>query len=178
MSVVLMYAGQKAKPVELLAVLEANHNERRTERLAEIMRRKDGGIPLDDGDGPLRELPAFAPDERLRGITATAVVLSPQRKRILEGDHTAAMEEFVAAPDTRTRAAAENAVYAARKAFVGEAIAEIDGLVGDAGERVCVVAGDVGGIPAEQLDKLELVGLVDGLFLIARRAQMLPLGKG
>lgn len=167
-----MNAGLRAKPLALLDALELQHNENRARRLDEIARRTDGGVPLDDGDGELQALGAFVPNERLRGITATAVVLSPERKRVLDNEHASALEDFLKATG-RARGPTSNDVYAARKAYVKEAIAEIEGI----GDADPIVAGD-GKLPDDVLQKLDLAELIDPLFVVARRAQELPLGKG
>ncbi len=177
--ILVMYAGDKTPATKLLEALEAIHNDSRASTIVELARRKADNIPLNDGDGEIVDPGPFKRDVRLEGITVTPRIIAPALRRTLEGDYSMALSKKQEAKNDRDSMLAVNEIYAARRAYVAVAIEEVSGLTGTDATSITFVAGDDDGgqLPSKQLEALEINGLIDPIFAVARRAQGLPQGK-
>lgn len=170
---VLIIPGQKSSFVTLHAALEEWHNHLSARTAAEIERRKAGGIPLDDGAGPLTPLGPFVGVAGYDDVRVRFVALSEKRRAALMADIDIAQAARAAFAGkaivdvAKDIVAADAAVEDAQVSFIRAAIDELhtsDGKVDLSSEVI------VEGIKATG-------ALLAHLFIVARDFQGLSPGK-
>jgi hypothetical protein len=173
MSIVLVYPGQESTLLDLQEILKGRHDRHRKLVLDEVKRRTDGGIPLDDGDGPLRDPGEYSPRAQLDGIRVKLRVLSAKKIRHLNAAHASALERVLRASKSESRdadmAEAVDAVFDARAQYISASVVTIAGVF----ER------DIDGkeLDFNRYDALERNSLTTPIFEAAVEFQDLPAGK-
>lgn len=152
-------------------VLRPRHEEQRIARAKQIADRIENGVPLDDGDGPLRHLGPYDLPENLDRLEVRFRVLSMRQVR----EHEALMGEVADKKDDSPAKRAENGEAAAklRRALLLDLIADLrhpDGIEGPDGPFVV----QDGRLTEEQAQLLDDNGLAIWLYVAGSYLQNLP----
>lgn len=177
MSIILLHAGELDEPRSLQECLREMHDDERARRLAEIDRRTFNGSLHNEPSGPIVDPGPYVPNPALDGISIRVRVLDARRADILNAQHAKALKRYLKADeqpedvrDDVVVAEAKGAVFDARRTYVAETIAGIEGV-----EGVQIASG--GALSDGTLDALERAFLINPLYSAARFIQGLDAKK-